>query len=355
MFRIRAIATGAAISVVSLAALLVVPSAQAAASATSITLSAPASGAYGSTIKLTGLVRKSGTTTGLSGATIYLQRSVHGRARYGNLLKGRTTSTGAYTFAVQQVSAYDYRVYFPGSSGHARAFSPVRYPVTTQVVAFDTITTTNATTGQLTATGRVVPTPPNGTLVYLQRYSKDSRTYVNQAIGRTTAGKATIVATRHGSVDAYRLLVAARGPFGAGVSTAKSFSHYVWRGAFTKSPVQVISSHVNTMQLVPQDPTKSTLEVTAYYSHLGPDIYLDDSGCIKASSKTSLIDVPRESVTVFLTSDDSAVGKTGSLPAGNHGELKLDLDISKHPGLKYYETSNDATHFNLELQLLCNN
>jgi hypothetical protein len=45
----------------------------------------------------------------------------------------------------------------------------VKYPVVNRSVLLDKLATTNADTGQLQATGRVVPALPDGTAVYLSR------------------------------------------------------------------------------------------------------------------------------------------------------------------------------------------
>ncbi|MFC0629518.1 hypothetical protein ACFFGN_35980, partial [Kribbella deserti] len=224
----KMIATVAA-GAVAVGGLVMVPSAQGAGSVrSSVSLAAPASGVYGSTIKLTGTVWRTGTTTKLPGATVYLQRSVRGQNRYGNLTSTRTTSTGTFAFSVTQVSAYDYRAYYPGSATYTRAYSPVRYPVTNRYLAIESMSTTDADLGKLRAIGKSVPSLPDGSMVYLQRYSTDTRAWTTVAGGKSTAGRATIDATRPGSNDTYRLVTGSYWPYGPGTSTARQFAHYVW-------------------------------------------------------------------------------------------------------------------------------
>lgn len=232
-----------------------------------VSLSAPASGVYGSTIVLRGRVWRYGTSTGLTGATVYLQRSVHGKRVWGNLRSGRAVSGGYFAFSVTQSSAFDYRIYYAGSTTYTRAYSPVRYPVTTQKVAFDSIATINDKTGQLKATGRVWPVPRNGTVMWLQRWTGSS--WVNQASGKVASGKVSVTAYRPGSVAYYRLMIPTRYPYGAGVSALRGFSHYVWRGAFDR-PVSAVTGSGSThiaFKNATQDPDRD--EATIGIDHHG--------------------------------------------------------------------------------------
>ncbi|MFC0629383.1 hypothetical protein [Kribbella deserti] len=107
--------------------------------------------------------------------------------------------------------------------------------VVTPQVVLDTISTTNADNGQLTVTGHVTPALPDYTWAYLQRYDTDAKLWVNVAKRQMVAGKIGITATRPGSVAHYRLTTPATDGYAEGASAAKSFTHYVWRGAFTKA------------------------------------------------------------------------------------------------------------------------
>lgn len=211
------------------------PSAQAAGTVRSaITLSAPASGEYGSTIKLSGRLWRYGTPYGIQGALVWLQRAPHGRTSWANITNTRTGANGTYGFDVIQAGAYDYRTVYTGSATYTIATSPTRYPVTTQKVPLDSIVTTDEYTGAMRVAGRVLPTPPNGTTVYLQRWDSAAQAWHTIEAGRTTGGGFGIAVNRPASVTAYRVVVAARSPYGIGISPARWFANYVWRGAFAR-------------------------------------------------------------------------------------------------------------------------
>lgn len=201
---------------------------------TAVSLTAPASGPYGSTIKLSGRLWRYGTTTGVNYATVQLQRTAHNKAAWATYKTAKTNADGTFAFSVVQSGAYDYRAYFAGSPVYTGALSPVRYPVTNQKVFFDSITTTNNTTGAMRATGRVYPAPPTGTIVYLQHWVVSARQWQTVGSGRTSSNAVTINLTRPASLMSYRLVVAARYPYGAGVSPTKGFANYVWRSAYAR-------------------------------------------------------------------------------------------------------------------------
>ncbi|MFC0625993.1 hypothetical protein [Kribbella deserti] len=355
VLKVRKIAAVVATGVAVVGAVLVVPSAQGAGSvASSVSMAAPASGVYGSTIMLTGRVTRSGTSTGLSGVTVYLQRSVRGQGRFGNLASTRAGSTGAFTFSVVQTSAYDYRAYYPGSATYARAFSPVRYPVTNRYVALDSVVTTSSETGALSATGRAIPAPPDGTGLVLQRYSGEAGGWINVATGRTAGGKVTISAVvRPGSSGTYRLATASLYPYGPGTSASRFLEHFVWRGAFTKAPVRTKSDGDNEMVINDQDPTFGTMHITTYEGQLGPQVLPDDLHCTKARAHSALLDKPSHSVTVYLTA--GAQNRAKVLPAGFHGEVTIDVDIIGALRTKYYFQSAGAVKMSTRIELLCSN
>jgi hypothetical protein len=116
-----------------------------------------------------GLAKSSSTSTRIAGAEVQLQRASHGEANWATVKTALTSKTGAYAFSVVQQAAYDDRAYFAGSTVYKRALSAVKYPVVNRSVLLDKLATTNADTGRLQATGRVVPALPDGTAVYLSR------------------------------------------------------------------------------------------------------------------------------------------------------------------------------------------
>jgi len=278
------VAAGVAVAVAAAGAVLVVPSAQGVGTVRSaVSLSAPASGVFGSTIRLTGKVSRAGTSTGLSGATVVLQRSVHGQGRYGNLTSGRAAGGGTFAFSVKQTSAFDYRVFYPGSGTFARAFSPSRYPVVSQAVALTSIATTNADTGALRVTGTVRPVPPNGTKVFLQRFSTDAQVWVGVATGSTSSGSVTISANRPGSRANYRLLVAGRSVFASGASPSRTFDHFVWRGFLTKALKSFRTTGQGpALDLIASDPTASVVISSSGTNGDAVTLFPNTSGCTKS-------------------------------------------------------------------------
>lgn len=292
MLRFRWLMAVAASCVAVLGVSLVVPAAQGAAPvSTSVSLSAPVSAVYGSTIRLSGSVWRTGDSSErVTGATVVLQRSVHGTGRFRDLSSSRTTSTGSFTFSVKQASAYDYRVSFEGTATYRAAHSPTRYPAVRQKLVLESIETTDAETGQLTATGRVYPTPPAGTVVHLQRLGADPKAWVNQATGTTSGNRVTIDAIRPGSVGSYRLRIKARQQWGTGTSAVEDFTHYVWRDALTKGVRSVRSDadHVTVDDFADdQHPGRRALVVRAYGDPGSVvELGLTIGGCVEARHQT---------------------------------------------------------------------
>jgi hypothetical protein len=235
--RVAAILTAA----VCTGGMIVVPHADAAGTVKSaVSLTGPASGKYGTYVKLIGTAWRYGTTTRLTSATIWLQRTPHGASSWSNVTSTKTSSTGTFAFSVLQRTPYDYRAFYAGSPVYTANVSAKVYPAVRQNVPFDsmrTVTSTSYTgnTGVLEATGRVYPTPPKGTTVFLQRYNAATKSWTNYISGRTTGTNAvTIRGSVVGNVGTYRLYAPQRGYYAAGYSTTKVFAHYVWRGLFTK-------------------------------------------------------------------------------------------------------------------------
>lgn len=225
----RRIACAAAL--ITLTGLLVPTSSYAAGSVRSaVSLTGPTAGTYGSTIVLRGTLWRYRTSTRIANATVYLERSPHGRGTWAGVKAAKTNSAGGFAFPVGLTAPYDYRVRFYGSRTYTGALSNVRYPVVLRKVLLDSLATTDGNTGALRATGRLFPAPPTRTPVYLYRWTGSGWAWL--ATGYSSGNSVTVNATRPGSVAAYRLTVAARAPYGAGQSAARWYAHYVWRGAF---------------------------------------------------------------------------------------------------------------------------
>jgi len=353
MSRVRWILTAAVTASVA-GVLLVVPSAQGVGTVRSaVSLSAPASGVFGSTIRLTGKVSRAGTSTGLSGATVVLQRSVHGQGRYGNLTSGRAAGGGTFAFSVKQTSAFDYRVFYPGSGTFARAFSPSRYPVVSQAVALTSIATTNADTGALRVTGTVRPVPPNGTKVFLQRFSTDAQVWVGVATGSTSSGSVTISANRPGSRANYRLLVAGRSVFASGASPSRTFDHFVWRGFLTKRLKSFNNNGVGIA--VDQQASEPTAQVSiSSMGNEGDQVALlpDFAGCQKTRLTMDTNGPITSPVNVSMQADNEAAATAIRAT----GRIELLLNIPANTSAVIYSVASLAPlHLLARYQLLCNN
>ena len=280
MSRLRSLAASHALATALPVGAMGSPARAAGSITAAVSLTAPATGPYGTAITLQGRLWRYGTPYGIARGKVWLQRTPHGRAGWASISSAATASTGSYVFRVTQTGAYDYRVYYGGSAAFRAAMSPVRYPVTSQQVLFDSVATTNASTGSLRAAGRVYPTPPNGQLVHLQRWDRGAGVWHGIGSGRTNSGRVTVTATRPGSIDAYRLVVAARSSYGAGVSATRSLAHYVWRGAFARGGVVYSGLGGKVVVLTPaENPRRDSAYLYISPNTAGFEVAVDPSGC----------------------------------------------------------------------------
>jgi hypothetical protein len=222
--RVAAIVATALCAAVTVAA----PHADAAGTVKSaVSLTGPTSGKYGTYVTLKGTAWRYGSTTKLTSATIWLQRAVHGQTAWSNVTSTKTSSTGTFAFTVVQRTAYDYRAYYAGSSVYTANASAKVYPAVLQNVLLDSLKTVDWNKGTLQATGRVYPTPPTGTTIYLQRYNESTKSWSNYISGKTTGTNAiTIKGNVPANVGTYRLYAPLRYPFGAGYSANVRAANY---------------------------------------------------------------------------------------------------------------------------------
>lgn len=356
MRRLRPVLCLAA-AVATLAAGPTVP-AQASTSAkvlTAASLNSPASGPYGSSIWLTGTLWRYGTSTKVAGATVYLQRSPHGRNTWANLRSAVTNSSGGYAFAVVQTGAYDYRARYYGSATYTGALSRVRYPVTTQKVLFDGISTTSYSTGAVRATGRVYPTPPNRTPVLLYRWDAAARKWVGTATGYTSGNAVTISTVRPASVASYRLVVGARAPWGAGLSAPRTFAHYRWRGIFAR-PVNGASGPGGYFVRPPaESPTRTRVHLSVDPSPSPFILAMNTTGCSRFVALTTPTYLPGP-VTLIWDSDRLLTQATL-----NPGNPPHQADYALHPSeneLRLWLTngqSSSSAQLESDIKVLCSN
>ncbi|HEY0688851.1 MAG TPA: hypothetical protein VGD71_07385, partial [Kribbella sp.] len=248
----------------------------------SVSLTGPTSGTYGTTVKLTGTAWRNGTTTKIGGAKVWLQRATHGKTNWGSVTSATTAADGTFGFSVVQAAAYDYRAFYAGNTTYTPAWSPTRYPAVLQKVVFDSIKTTNWNLGTLQATGRVYPTPPSNTQIWLQRYDATNKVWKSYISGRTTGTNAvTIKGNVGGQVASFRLYAPQRSSYAAGASGSTTFTHYKWRGAFRSAPtVGGTPGSEYYVYNATQSPSRTQAEV---HTLKGGQVWLDvsTSGCVK--------------------------------------------------------------------------
>src|SRR4029453_19135934 len=143
----------------------------------SVSLTGPSSGVYGSPVTMSGTVWRTGTSTQLVNATIWLQRTAHGGSTWSNVTSAHSSSTGTFSFTVTQGTPYDYRTYWGGSATYTTAVSPRLFPAVLQSVRFDSIRDLNWTLGTLEATATVLPVQVSGGTVWLQRYNPATKVW----------------------------------------------------------------------------------------------------------------------------------------------------------------------------------
>lgn len=301
-----------------------------------LSLTAPASATYGSTIALRGRLWRYGTTSGIGSATVVLQRRPHGSGAFRNITSTRTAGTGEFAFSVRHAGVYDYRAYYGGSATYTAAISPGRYPVASHNVLLDSVVTTNQTAGTLRATGRVYPNPPNGHPVYLQRWVSEYGIWHTIGSGRTSSGRIAISVNQRGSVAAYRLVAAARPPYAAGASAAKWFAHYVWRGAFAR-PVPRVSGKGAFTLVDSSRATALILEESQFF------FYADTTGCPRVQAVMTGASTNQTSVGLLLeTAPPTTIRTLGS------GSVAANATLVFTAGLNSGERQIRMTNDNLQ-------
>lgn len=285
MRAIRSMLVRAGVAVVAAGAVLALAGPGASAAGTtkaSLSLAGPSSAVYGSTVTFTGYAGRTGTTTPLSGATIYLQKAAHNTTGWVNVTSTTTTSTGTFKFTVQLNTPYDYRAYYGGSTVYTTAASPKIFPIVRQNVVFDSIKDTNWTLGSMQVGGRIYPTPASGTRVWLQRYNTSTQTWGNFASALTTGGNAFLIKGNfNGNVGTYRIYAPQHGYYAYNYSRQVTFAHYKWRGAFTKPIVSGTPGDDYQIYNTTDSPGRTEAEMRVQQINgAGPtNVVLNSAGC----------------------------------------------------------------------------
>lgn len=226
-----------------------VPAEAAGSVRSAVNLTGPPHGTYGTTAKLTGVLWRYNSSTRIANAVVTLQRTPHGSKTWTQVASVRTSTTGSYAFTVTLGAVYDYRTVYGGSPTYTTAVSNVINPKVLRKVLLDSVRTINnslpdSNLGTLRATGRVLPAPPAGTRVWLQRYDTANKVWKNFMSTRTT-GSSTVTITGNvpPNVGTYRLQAPVAYPYYGGTSNTRTYAHYVWRGIFTKPLIAVGGEH----------------------------------------------------------------------------------------------------------------
>jgi hypothetical protein len=174
---------------------------------TALTIGAPASIAYGSSLRITGrLLQASGVPLASAAVTLYARAA--STASWSAVLSGRTNAAGTITFVRAPRANTQFQLRFAGSSTADPSASVARTVTVVPVVSATLSTASIALGNSATLAGTVTPSAPGGT-VKLQEL---------KASAWVTVAYATLSATSRYS---FRLPTAARG----------SFQFRVYRGA----------------------------------------------------------------------------------------------------------------------------
>jgi hypothetical protein len=321
-----------------------------------LSLTAPSAATYGTKITLSGVLWRYQTSTRIAGAKVTLQRATKGKTNWTAIASMNTSTTGTYQFSVTQGLAYDYRAYYAGSATYTAAVSPVRYPVVMQRLFLDSIKTVSYETGVLRASGRLYPA--TGGRVYLQRYNPSTKAWANIGSKVASGNYVSVDAKVGGSTGQYRLYVPMTYPYGAGLTAAKTFTHYVWRGVFKKPLLAKGGTGEPQFEVITEDPARAYAFALADPTGAAwADV--NTAGCTRIalavanfasetlSAKIKKADTTLASATVANAVNDDTPG-VGSLAATIGSASKLRLELTDVGAVDYL----DALLFS---RVLCSN
>ena len=366
MGAIRSTLVRAGVAVVAIGATMTLAGPGAAAAGTtkaSVSLTGPSSAVYGSTVKFTGYAGRTGTTTPLSGATVYLQKAAHNTSGWVNVTSTKTTSSGTFAFSVQLNTPYDYRAYYGGSTVYTTAASPRYFPIVRQNVVFDSIKDTNWTLGTMQVGGRIYPTPAKGTRVWLQRYNTSTKTWGNYASTLTTGGNAFVIKGNfNGNVGTYRISAPQHGYYAYNYSRQVSFAHYKWRGAFTKPVIEVGSGPDADYYVynASESPKRSEVEMRAK-GDVRTTVVVNSAGCksadLYAANFTNETDIPDASGRFGALIGATWVRGPWTLGPGgeNGGTASLPNSSALTLRTEHTGTDDEYVYMYADVLLLCSN
>lgn len=313
----------------------------------SVSLTGPTSGVYGSAVTMSGTVWRTGTSTKLANATIWLQRTTHNASSWSNVTSTHSSSTGTFSFTVTQGTPYDYRAYWGGSAVYTTAVSPKTFPAVLQSVRFDTIRDLNWTLGTLEATATVLPVQVSGGTVWLQRYNATTKVWQNYISAKTTGhSQVTIRANVNGTSAWFRIYAPSRGVYSGNFSTTKQFNHYKWRGAYTKPLVGAPGGTNDPYFFIASESTRKTATLSA---DKNGSVYgdLNTSGCSRLTNKAVNNANAAANVGVGSQSFSLAAGATRTTDlTTNAATTRLQVADT---------TSTEGPILYTETQLLCSN
>jgi hypothetical protein len=310
-----------------------------------VSLTAPSAAAYGTQITLSGVLWRYQTSTKIAGAKVTLQRATKGKTNWTAVSSINTATDGSYKFTVTQGLAYDYRTAYAGRATYTSAVSPVRYPVVMQKLFLDSIKPVSYETGVLRASGRLYPA--TGGRVYLQRYNPSTKAWASIGSKVASGNYVSVDAKVGASTGQYRLYVPMTYPYGAGLSAAKSFTHYVWRGVFKKPVIATGGTGEPVFEVIADDPEKAVAFALADTSGSAwADV--NTSGCTRMvlqlanfSSESMGAKISKDSTTLTSTTvaratSDYAPGEA-TLYAVTGGAAKLRLELTDNGGADFLQ------------------
>jgi hypothetical protein len=192
----------------------------------------------------------------------------------------------------------------------------------------------------------VLPVQVSGGTVWLQRYNPATKVWDNYISAKTTGHSQVVIRGNvNGTSALFRIYAPQRFAYSAGVSATKQFSHYKWRGAYTKALVNQGGSG-DPLFFLASDSTHETATLSAAK---GGSVWgdIDSSGCTKVTS----------TVTNFADADATVGLGALSVPVAASATQTLAAALGTSTvRLQVTDTTSSAGPVDLtKTQLLCAN
>jgi len=178
---------------------------------------------YGSAVTISGVLRRAGTSTPITGRTVTLRGRRHGTSTWTTLASKTTSSTGRVAFSAKPARNTDYQLRFGGAGGQlGRASAAVLVNVRPRISA--TLSRSSAPLGStVKLTGTVAPNHA-GQRIYLQRYTGGRwRTVTSKLLSSTSSYSFSLRPATRGQ-HKYRTYKPADGDHAAGTSRTRTLT-----------------------------------------------------------------------------------------------------------------------------------